>query len=157
MKDLSWMDAALCADPYMVELYFGEPVNFFPDAEGDPEQYKKDTELAQKVCAQCPVRRECIEYALENEERFGIWGGADEQTLRRALGVDQWGKPATRQKSIKCPYCLSKALETVQTKRTRRMLRCTDCDLQWWSRTPATIIKIDADAEDDSEDDPVSD
>lgn len=30
---------------------------------------------AKRVCAQCPVRVECLEYALENNEKYGIWGG----------------------------------------------------------------------------------
>jgi WhiB family transcriptional regulator, redox-sensing transcriptional regulator len=37
------------------------------------------------LCAQtdCEVRAECLEYALENDERFGIWGGLSERERRR--------------------------------------------------------------------------
>ena len=37
----------------------------------------------QKVCRSCEVRAECLEYALENDERFGIWGGLSERERRR--------------------------------------------------------------------------
>lgn len=30
---------------------------------------------AKKICAKCPVRKECLDYAIHNCERFGIWGG----------------------------------------------------------------------------------
>jgi len=30
---------------------------------------------ATKLCAQCPVRMLCLEYAIENNELHGIWGG----------------------------------------------------------------------------------
>jgi WhiB family redox-sensing transcriptional regulator len=35
------------------------------------------------VCRSCDVRAECLEYALENDERFGIWGGMSERERRR--------------------------------------------------------------------------
>lgn len=36
---------------------------------------------AKRVCGPCPVRAECLEYALVNDEDFGIWGG--ESALKR--------------------------------------------------------------------------
>ena len=38
---------------------------------------------AQRICATCDVSAECLEYALENDERFGIWGGLSERERRR--------------------------------------------------------------------------
>jgi WhiB family redox-sensing transcriptional regulator len=35
------------------------------------------------VCLSCDVRVECLEYALANDERFGIWGGLSERERRR--------------------------------------------------------------------------
>ncbi|MDU4245002.1 MAG: WhiB family transcriptional regulator, partial [Varibaculum cambriense] len=34
-------------------------------------------------CELCEVRDECLSYALENDERFGIWGGLSERERRR--------------------------------------------------------------------------
>ena len=41
------------------------------------------TREAKKVCRGCEVRAECLEYALEHDERFGIWGGLSERERRR--------------------------------------------------------------------------
>jgi hypothetical protein len=41
------------------------------------------TASAKKVCFSCEVRQTCLEYALEHDERFGIWGGLSERQRRR--------------------------------------------------------------------------
>lgn len=38
---------------------------------------------AKKICSNCPVRKECFEYALLHSERHGVWGGAADRTRRR--------------------------------------------------------------------------
>jgi WhiB family redox-sensing transcriptional regulator len=54
------------------------PADFFPsDGLG--------VESAQLVCHNCPVRVECLEYALENRIEHGVWGGASERERRRIL------------------------------------------------------------------------
>lgn len=45
-----------------------DPEAFFPEKGGRVEP-------AKRVCARCPVRAECLEYALAHDERFGVWGG----------------------------------------------------------------------------------
>ncbi|ROS78570.1 transcription factor WhiB [Cellulomonas sp. PhB143] len=65
---LGWQERALCAQT--------DPEAFFPEKGGS-------TREAKKVCVGCPVRQECLEYALENDERFGIWGGLSERERRR--------------------------------------------------------------------------
>ncbi len=64
----SWQERALCAQT--------DPEAFFPEKGGS-------TREAKKICSQCPVRAECLEYALANDERFGIWGGLSERERRR--------------------------------------------------------------------------
>ncbi len=57
---------------------------FFP-ARGD----NLSARVAQRICRGCPVRAECLEYALAAEERFGVWGGTSEhrrRELRRRPG-----------------------------------------------------------------------
>ena len=40
--------------------------------------------VAKRICAACPVRRPCLDYALETREGHGVWGGLNE-TERRAI------------------------------------------------------------------------
>jgi WhiB family redox-sensing transcriptional regulator len=68
VDDLGWQDRALCAQT--------DPEAFFPEKGGS-------TREAKRVCRSCEVRAECLEYALENDERFGIWGGLSERERRR--------------------------------------------------------------------------
>ncbi|MGA4669474.1 WhiB family transcriptional regulator [Propionibacteriaceae bacterium Y1923] len=65
---LAWQEQALCAQT--------DPEAFFPEKGGS-------TREAKKVCETCTVKRECLEYALANDERFGIWGGLSERERRR--------------------------------------------------------------------------
>ena len=54
------------------------PTEFFPtDSRG--------VEHAQHVCADCPVRAECLEHALDNRINHGTWGGVSERERRRIL------------------------------------------------------------------------
>ncbi len=66
--EMPWQDSALCAQT--------DPEAFFPEKGGS-------TREAKKVCRSCDVRTECLEYALEHDERFGIWGGLSERERRR--------------------------------------------------------------------------
>lgn len=52
---------------------------FFPPVEH--EAYE-----AKAICAHCTVRDRCLEFALEEGERFGIWGGLTTQERRMLLG-----------------------------------------------------------------------
>lgn len=63
-----WQDQALCAQT--------DPEAFFPEKGGS-------TREAKRICQACAVRDECLEFALENDERFGIWGGLSDRERRR--------------------------------------------------------------------------
>lgn len=67
-EDLSWQDRALCAQT--------DPEAFFPEKGGS-------TREAKRVCSVCDVRADCLTYALQHDERFGIWGGLSERERRR--------------------------------------------------------------------------
>ena len=53
-----------------------DPNLFFPER-GD------SVKEAKAVCPRCPVRAECLEYALENHESMGIWGGLSGRERRQ--------------------------------------------------------------------------
>ena len=38
---------------------------------------------AKAVCGHCPVRAECLDFALVTNQEFGVWGGATEDERRR--------------------------------------------------------------------------
>lgn len=59
-EELDWQDFALCQEVDS-ELFF-------------PEEGTSGLD-AKKVCRTCDVRKECLEYALENREQHGVWGG----------------------------------------------------------------------------------
>lgn len=63
-----WQERALCAQT--------DPEAYFPDKGGNGQD-------AKKTCQRCEVRVECLEYALDNGERFGIWGGLSERERRK--------------------------------------------------------------------------
>ena len=44
---------------------------------------RDSTREAKEVCRGCIVREDCLEYALLNGEKFGIWGGMSERERRR--------------------------------------------------------------------------
>jgi WhiB family redox-sensing transcriptional regulator len=67
-EEQGWQERALCAET--------DPEAFFPEKGGS-------TREAKKICTGCEVRAECLEYALANDERFGIWGGLSERERRR--------------------------------------------------------------------------
>ena len=67
-EGMSWQERSLCAQT--------DPEAFFPEKGGS-------TREAKKVCVGCEVRAECLEYALANDERFGIWGGLSERERRK--------------------------------------------------------------------------
>jgi WhiB family transcriptional regulator, redox-sensing transcriptional regulator len=42
-------------------------------------------DAARRICADCPVRADCLEYALAYRIDHGVWGGASERERRRIL------------------------------------------------------------------------
>lgn len=56
---------------------------FHPDNERG-EAREGRVAAAKRICEGCPVRRECLRYALESGERYGIWGGTTEEERRAA-------------------------------------------------------------------------
>jgi WhiB family redox-sensing transcriptional regulator len=66
--DRAWQDQANCLGV--------DPDLFFPERGAS-------TREAKEVCKGCEVRQQCLDYALANGEKFGIWGGLSERERRR--------------------------------------------------------------------------
>lgn len=65
---IDWEDFAQCAQT--------DPEAFFPDKGGS-------TREAKRICLRCEVRVECLNFALDNDQSLGIWGGLSERERRR--------------------------------------------------------------------------
>jgi WhiB family redox-sensing transcriptional regulator len=62
-----WMGEALCRQ--------SDPELFYPDTGHNSRD-------ARAVCVRCPVKAECLAYAIEHHERYGVWGGLSERQRR---------------------------------------------------------------------------
>lgn len=94
--------------------------------------------------SQCPVREECLRWALENKEIWGVWGGCDESELRRALWVDAQGHSKPRCRFPNCPNCKarpSKLRITQELDSSVPTVTCVACQFSWRSRTSAQAVK----------------
>jgi WhiB family redox-sensing transcriptional regulator len=68
LQPVEWQAKARCTGV--------DPEIFFPERGGSSKK-------AREVCDLCEVRMQCLEYALNNKEQFGIWGGTSERERRR--------------------------------------------------------------------------
>jgi WhiB family redox-sensing transcriptional regulator len=69
-KTLVWRQRAACRGV--------DPDIFYPVSDEDAED-------AKAICRLCPVQEKCLEWALANREREGVWGGATERERRRII------------------------------------------------------------------------
>ncbi len=65
--DTSWMMEGKCRD---------HPANTFFPSDG------VGVAVARRICANCPVKEPCLEYALDNHIDHGVWGGTSERGRR---------------------------------------------------------------------------
>jgi WhiB family redox-sensing transcriptional regulator len=104
-----WQTLGRCS-PYYAET--GRDVWFNPGDKGPDDPYshlptrklqetarRKDRDRAKEMCRVCPVRLECLTYALDNSDTyqdgdFGIWGGLDKQERTRLIHMLEAAKAA---------------------------------------------------------------
>jgi WhiB family redox-sensing transcriptional regulator len=81
MPDRDWLQLAACAH--------ADPELFFPLSASGPclDQITQ----AKAICAGCPVRRQCLAFALDTRQNHGVWGGMSEEERRPRAR-----KPCTR-------------------------------------------------------------
>nr|WP_269814155.1 WhiB family transcriptional regulator [Glycomyces dulcitolivorans] len=80
-----WQVRALCAQT--------DPEAFFPEKGGS-------TRDAKRICARCEVKENCLQYALDHDERFGIWGGLSERERRK---IKRQAREAARRRHERLP------------------------------------------------------
>ncbi|HEX2699501.1 MAG TPA: WhiB family transcriptional regulator [Acidimicrobiales bacterium] len=76
-----WQVKASCRGP--------QAAIFFPPSHFERKDEKEAREnRAKDICATCPVRKPCLDYALGIKEPHGIWGGLNEAERKRVLTRD---------------------------------------------------------------------
>ena len=68
---MSWLDGAACVG-MDTQLFFG------PDGARPQEREMREAK-ATAVCTRCPVCVQCLDYALRNSIKHGIWGGLNKE------------------------------------------------------------------------------
>jgi WhiB family transcriptional regulator, redox-sensing transcriptional regulator len=80
------LNEAIDAAPVVVPCQNTDPDVWFSDRDiNDAYGSAGTTRIAKKLCNMCPVKAQCLEFALVNNELHGIWGGMatkDRQQLR---------------------------------------------------------------------------
>jgi len=77
---------AIAEAPTIAPCTTTDPEAFFPE-QGE------FTTAAKKLCKQCPVQTECLTYALETNQTYGVWGGLSAKELQAMRGWRR-GRPA---------------------------------------------------------------
>jgi WhiB family transcriptional regulator, redox-sensing transcriptional regulator len=138
-ENLNWQSEATCAKPsnrYALDWFFSKDF--------------KEKYAAKNMCFTCPVRSECLQWALEHRQIWGIWGGKDEVDIRRALSVSYSGEETRRRRFPNCPYCtarpakLDTSIEQLPNGgrwTTAKVVTCTECGFAWRSRTSANAVE----------------
>lgn len=70
--NLNWRQLARCRGV--------DPEIFYPVSDDDDAAHE-----AKEICAVCPVREPCLEFALTTREKNGVWGGLTERERRRVI------------------------------------------------------------------------
>ncbi|WP_419933202.1 WhiB family transcriptional regulator [Candidatus Poriferisodalis sp.] len=84
-----------------------------------------DTALA--VCNRCEVKDECLQFALDNEEDFGIWGGLCADQRKKLRQARTAAPPLTRSESAARDNANSSVRSSLAGASGRRSLPGSNC------------------------------
>ncbi|MEU4211761.1 WhiB family transcriptional regulator [Streptomyces sp. NPDC026206] len=85
---MDWMRHAACTRE--------DPELFFPVGTVGPAAQQQED--AKQVCRRCPVRAQCLDWALRTGENCGVWGGTCEDERRRMRRRAEHARPSRRRK-----------------------------------------------------------
>ena len=68
--DRNWVGRAACSGL--------DPAIFYPPTD-------EEADAAKAICGECPVMEACLEHAIDNREKNGVWGGATERERLRII------------------------------------------------------------------------
>lgn len=113
-KPLDWRNEAVCSGEEKTRLFF--PVGVTGAAAVQIED-------AKAVCVECPVRLQCLEYAITTNQEYGVWGGTSEEerrVLRREWRKEQRAKKARIAAERKAQRDAQRQEEEAQRQADRR-------------------------------------
>jgi WhiB family transcriptional regulator, redox-sensing transcriptional regulator len=119
-----WRERAACNDK-PTDLFFPTPDRYGYERH-DPAALAQ----AKRICDTCLVREECLEFALDGGDVYGVWGGttkAERERLKRFIP------------RRKCPVCLGEDLRTDMARQV-----CCDCGHSWSIRRPSAQARANA-------------
>ena len=87
--NFTWRQDAVCKDL--------DPNLFFPVGVTGPAV--EQIETAKEICSGCPVRGECLDFAITSNQEFGVWGGTTEDE-RRVLRRQWRARVRTQQRRV---------------------------------------------------------
>lgn len=140
LGDVEWHDRARCGQ----DTEEAKRVRDFFFSSELSEQYQ-----ARDLCYGCEVRAECLKWALDTKQIWGVWGGRTEDDIRRALSVSYTGQEIRRRRSPQCPYCGARPvhLSVYEVDQpgggrwaTAKIVQCDSCGFSWKSRTSANAV-----------------
>lgn len=149
----SWVERGICRklndDEELQRTFQMSPADvarkFYPL--GQTDKYKEDIVSTKRICSQCPVQEECLQWALIYEEN-GTWGGCTEWERRKirksgVVDVSNIGKHHTNKKDAlncrsgkggkQCNACQT-YLKSTYGKMYKR--ECKGCDVKFKTNRP---------------------
>lgn len=130
---MDWRHRAICRDE--------DPELFFPVAETGPRNLLQIAE-AKTVCRRCPASAECLLWAVDTGQEFGVWGGMTESE-RRALRAPD----ARRRARETAPQRHAAAVVTTPRGSERMYATCPVCTRRQPRRVHGEMVRHDQYAE----------
>lgn len=115
IDELAWQESGLCRAP-SATIHIDA---YFPDLFDEDAACVVPSEIQQQ-CAMCPLKQQCIKWAIDHDE-FGFWGGTSRYQRRLMQKVT---------KRVKCFSCGSDAvMENPLAVRPTEV--CMSCGTSW--------------------------
>lgn len=137
-ESMDWQEEGACAQPANSDL----SAKFY-------SRLYSEREEAKRLCIQCPVKEQCLQWALEHKQIWGVWGGKDDSEIRRTLSISLTGDETKRRTPPECPNCMAGTKDLLISVenlpnggrwKTAKVVTCSQCGFSWRSRTSANAI-----------------
>lgn len=101
--------------------------------------FQGEESVAKQLCADCPVRLDCLDYALNGVNVWDVWGGLTAHELRRTLGIDAKGQLFEHGRAPQCPNCRGRS-SWLQIN-SRVDVSCRKCNYAWQAESSVLALQ----------------